>query len=114
MLIPSIMRRFDVYLIAEKLSTTILKEAGIRDLSLIVTAIIVSSVNDDANYQRLEFLGDSILKLCTSVQLMAEYPLWHEGYLSARKDRFISIHDSQEQLWKLDWTNSSLRRRSRA
>jgi dsRNA-specific ribonuclease len=84
------MRRFEIYLIAEKLSTTILKDVGISDLSLIVTAISASIANEDTNYQRLEFLGDSILKLCTSVQLMTEYPLWHEGYLSAKKDLFIS------------------------
>jgi dsRNA-specific ribonuclease len=90
LLIPSIMHRFEIYLIAKKLSTTILKDVGIADLSLIVTAISASSANEDRNYQRLEFLGDSILKLCTSVQLMAEYPLWHEGYLSSKKDRLVA------------------------
>ena len=90
LLIPSIMRRFEVYLVADRLSTSILKDVGITDLSVIVAAISASSANEDKNYQRLEFLGDSILKLCTSVQLMAEYPLWHEGYLSAKKDRLVA------------------------
>ena len=88
--IPSIMHRYEVYLIAEKLSTTLLAEVQISDLSLVVTAISASSAREDTNYQTLEFLGDSILKMCTSVQLMAEYPLWHEGYLSAKKDRLIA------------------------
>jgi dsRNA-specific ribonuclease len=88
--IPSIMHRYEVYLIAEKLSTTLLAEVQISDLSLVVTAMSASSAREDTNYQKLEFLGDSILKMCTSVQLMAEYPLWHEGYLSAKKDRLIA------------------------
>jgi dsRNA-specific ribonuclease len=88
--IPSIMHRYEVYLVAEKLSTTLLAEVQISNLSLVVTAISASSAREDTNYQKLEFLGDSILKMCTSVQLMAEYPLWHEGYLSAKKDRLIA------------------------
>jgi dsRNA-specific ribonuclease len=88
--IPSIMHRYEVYLIAENLSTTLLREVQISNLSLVVTAISASSAREDTNYQTLEFLGDSILKMCTSVQLMAEYPLWHEGYLSAKKDRLIA------------------------
>lgn len=61
-----------------------------QNLSLVVTAISASSANEATNYQRLEFLGDCILKMCTSVQLVGEYPLWHEGYLSARKDNLVS------------------------
>lgn len=89
-LAPSIIRRFEITLIANQLSKTILKNVGISDLDLIVTAISASSAQEDSNYQRLEFLGDSILKTCTSIQLVAEYPLWHEGYLSAKKDRLVS------------------------
>ena len=89
-LIPSIIHRFGITLLADQLSKTLLKEVEIQDLDLIVTAISASSAREDSNYQRLEFLGDSILKSCTSAQLAAEYPLWHEGYLSAKKDRLVS------------------------
>ncbi|TAQ90330.1 hypothetical protein B7494_g1341 [Chlorociboria aeruginascens] len=90
LLIPSIIHRIEIHLIAEKLSKTLLKDVGISDLSLIITAISASSACEDTDYQRLEFLGDSILKMSTSVQLMGEYPLWHEGYLSAKKDRLVA------------------------
>jgi dsRNA-specific ribonuclease/ERCC4-related helicase len=89
-LIPSIMRRLEIILIANQLCQTLLKDVGINNLDLVVTAISASSAQEDSNYQRLEFLGDSVLKTCTSVQLIAEYPLWHEGYLSAKKERLIS------------------------
>ncbi|KAK2625821.1 hypothetical protein QTJ16_005133 [Diplocarpon rosae] len=88
-LIPSIMHRFERYLLATMLSDTILKEVGISDHKLIVTAITCSASSED-NYQRLEFLGDTVLKLCTSIELMAKYPLWHEGYLTMLKGRIVS------------------------
>jgi dsRNA-specific ribonuclease len=88
--IPSIMRRLEIYLLAHLLGSTILRDVGIGDISLIVTAISASSANEETNYQRLEFFGDMILKLCTSVQLASKYPLWHEGYLSAQKDRLVA------------------------
>lgn len=90
MLMPSIIRRYEVYLIAQRLSDTLLKDVDVTDLSLIVAAICASSANEETNYQQLEFLGDSILKMCTSVQLTALYPLWHEGYLSFKKDRLVA------------------------
>lgn len=90
LLIPSIMHRFGIYLLAKALSESILKDVGISDLSLVSTAMSASSANEATNYQRLEFLGDSILKTCSSVELMAIFPLWHQGYLSAKKDRLVS------------------------
>ena len=88
--IPSIMRRVEVYILAQLLGTTILRDVGIKDVSLIVSAISASSAREETNYQRLEFFGDMTLKFCTSVQLVSKYPLWHEGYLSAQKDRLVA------------------------
>jgi dsRNA-specific ribonuclease len=89
-LMPHITRRYELYLIAQHLSNTLLKDVHISDMSVVVTAICASSANEETDYQRLEFLGDSILKMCTSVQLLATYPLWHEGYLSFKKDRLVA------------------------
>ncbi|KAJ5054159.1 uncharacterized protein L3040_000441 [Drepanopeziza brunnea f. sp. 'multigermtubi'] len=97
--IPSIMYRLEKSFLATLLTKTILKDIQIQDLNGIVTAITASSASDEshyenikyeANYQRLEFLGDTILKMCTSIQLMAQYPLWHEGYLTELKGRIVS------------------------
>jgi len=90
LVIPSIMRRLEVYMLASLLSDSVLKNVQIQNLNLIVTAISASSAQEDTNYQCLEFIGDSVLKLCASVQIMGEFPLWHEGYLSAKKDRVVS------------------------
>ncbi|PBL04406.1 P-loop containing nucleoside triphosphate hydrolase protein [Armillaria gallica] len=42
------------------------------------------------NYQRLETLGDTVVKYLVSIQLLSEHPLWHEGYLSRRKDHAVA------------------------
>jgi endoribonuclease Dicer len=42
------------------------------------------------NNQRLETLGDSVLKLCTSVHLYNKYLHFHEGQLDNLRQRFIS------------------------
>ena len=42
------------------------------------------------NNQRLETLGDSVLKLCTSVHLYNRFPLCHEGQLDHLRRRCIS------------------------
>lgn len=88
--IPSILRRLEIYMVAQLLSTTILRDVGIRDIGLVVTAISASSAREDTNYQRLEFFGDMTLKVCTAMQLVSKSPLWHEGYLSAKKDRLVA------------------------
>jgi dsRNA-specific ribonuclease len=90
MLMPSILHRLQVYMVGDMLSKTVLADVQLSNLKLVVTAISASSAVEETNYQRLEFLGDSLLKICTSMQLLAEYPLWHEGYLTARRDQVIS------------------------
>ncbi|KAI9776190.1 MAG: Dicer-like protein 2 [Geoglossum umbratile] len=88
--IPAILHRVEVSLVADELRKSLLAPVDIQDLKLVITAISASSAREDTNYQRLEFFGDSILKLCTSIQLMAVNPNWHEGYLSAKKDRAVA------------------------
>jgi dsRNA-specific ribonuclease len=89
MFIPAIMHRLSVHMVADLLRKTILADVKFRDNSLVVAAISASSAFEETNYQRLEFLGDSILKTCTSLQLLGDHLLWHEGYLSAKKDRIV-------------------------
>lgn len=88
--IPSIMHRLEIFMVAEQLCKDVLSEVAFKDLSLVVTALSASGANEATDYQRLEFLGDSILKLFTSITLMAEHLTWHEGFLSAKKDRIVA------------------------
>ncbi|KAK0472051.1 hypothetical protein IW261DRAFT_1343854 [Armillaria novae-zelandiae] len=57
---------------------------------LLTVAITAPSSQERYNYQRLETLGDTVLKYMVSIQLLSEHPLWHEGYLSRRKDHAVA------------------------
>jgi endoribonuclease Dicer len=58
--------------------------------SLLMTALTAPAAQEKVNYQRLETLGDTLLKFVMGVQLLAEHPLWHEGYISRKKDHSVS------------------------
>ncbi|KAJ7581534.1 hypothetical protein C8J56DRAFT_1168997 [Mycena floridula] len=57
--------------------------------SLIEALTIPASAAGFSN-QRLETLGDSVLKLCTTVHLFNKYPFRHEGQLTALRASSIS------------------------
>lgn len=90
MFIPSIMHQVELYIAAECCRNSLLSSIQLNDLRLLITATTASVAKEQTNYQRLEFLGDSILKLFTSLTVMAEHLNWHEGYLSGKKDHTVS------------------------
>ncbi|KAH6603905.1 hypothetical protein Trco_007351 [Trichoderma cornu-damae] len=90
MLIPTIIHELGVMLMAKELASTVLEPVGISNLDLVKEAISARSASEPVNYERLEFLGDSILKFCTCIKAAALNPDWPEGYLSLWRDGFIS------------------------
>ncbi|KAL6915716.1 hypothetical protein FSHL1_007166 [Fusarium sambucinum] len=90
MLIPCIIHELEVQLIASELSSTILAPVGITDLQLVIEAISSRSAGEPVEYERLEFLGDSVLKFCTVTQAYSEHPFWPEGLLNHFKDQLVS------------------------
>ena len=91
LLIPSITHIVTIQKIADQLNRTLLAPVGITDLPLVLRAICASSADEqDGDYQRLEFLGDNILKFLVSLQLMASNPHWPESFLTAKKSRMVS------------------------
>jgi len=87
--VPSILHRIDIQLLAQELQETILSAVGISDISLIIEAISSPAASEGADYNRLEYLGDAILKFCAHRHVMAQHPTWPEGYLSAEKGRLV-------------------------
>ena len=77
--VPAILHKVQVAVIAQRLCDTILSPLKFQNRTLVTAAISASSAHEDTDYQRLETLGDSVLKLMASTQLMAEYPNYHEG-----------------------------------
>ncbi|KAK5719831.1 Dicer-like protein 2 [Elasticomyces elasticus] len=86
---PSIMHRIEIRLLAQDLQATLLKDVDIRNTSLVIEAITAPSAGESSDYNRLEYLGDSILKYCASLQVVAQHLTWPERYLSLEKSRLV-------------------------
>ena len=74
-LVPAITNALEVHLVAKDLLESRLETTGITDLSLVVTAITTSATRGPTDYERIEFLGDSILKFCTTINVSAKCTL---------------------------------------
>ncbi|KAI0506601.1 dicer-like protein 2 [Xylaria bambusicola] len=89
-IIPAIVHMIEVHLIAQELCHTVLERVDFSDTTLVATAISSRAAGERTDYERLEFLGDSVLKLLATVSVMIKWPQYPEGYLSAMKDRIVS------------------------
>ncbi|GFF63212.1 RNA helicase/RNAse III, putative [Aspergillus lentulus] len=87
--ISAIVDRLEIGLIATRLRETILRDVGFTSTDHIITAISTPFAHALTNYQRYEFLGDSILKFSVSCQLFFQHPNWHEGYLSEGRTMIV-------------------------
>jgi dsRNA-specific ribonuclease len=90
LLIPSIMHRLWRQSLALDLYNTVFEGQGFLNLDYIITATNTPSANENSNYQRLEFIGDSVLKYLVCLNLYASHPSWPEGYLSRAKDQAVA------------------------
>lgn len=90
MYVPSIMHHVENILLTEHLRKGVLAPVGFSNYEILFPAIYTPAAAENNDYQRLEFLGDSVLKILISTTLMADYPMWHEGYLSRAKDYIVS------------------------
>ncbi|KAL8749859.1 MAG: hypothetical protein Q9184_006637, partial [Pyrenodesmia sp. 2 TL-2023] len=89
-MVPSILHRVGVRLVAAHLCNSLLAATVFDDLGLVLTAITTSAAQEPTNYQRQEFLGDSVLKFLTSLTLASEHLQWPEGHLTRAKDHIVS------------------------
>ncbi|KAF8876387.1 hypothetical protein BD779DRAFT_1677791 [Infundibulicybe gibba] len=91
-LLPSLLRSTAMNITINSLRTTLFTDTPLFNIPPpLVTAAMTAPVSQErVNYQRMETLGDTVLKFVSGIQLLAEYPLWHEGYLSRKKDHAVS------------------------
>ncbi|CAL1712693.1 unnamed protein product [Somion occarium] len=91
MILPSFLRWLSKAITVASLRDNLFTEPSLRSIPLnLLTTAVTAPVSQEANYQRLETLGDTVLKYTISIQLFAEHPYWHEGYLSRRKDHAVN------------------------
>lgn len=69
LLIPSLIHYIEIYLVASEVSKTILAPLELSNISMVLMAICASSARTPTNYERIEFLGDSVLKLQTTLSV---------------------------------------------
>lgn len=83
------MHRIDTALLEAELNNTILRDVGIENTSLVLEAISAPAAGEVNDYNRLEYLGDTCLKHCTELKVMAQHPNWPESYLTVARDRIV-------------------------
>lgn len=86
----AILDRFQATLVAQELSSTILKGVGFKDITNVLTAITMPIAQARTDYQLYEFFGDSVLKYTVACQLFYANPTWQESRLSMERDKLIS------------------------
>ncbi|KAJ1943199.1 Dicer-like protein 1, partial [Linderina macrospora] len=86
-LLPSFLTRLEQVLAASEVKQRLSLNAHVETVRRAITA---SSSSMDCNYQRLETLGDSMLKLVTSTMLFVAHPGDHEGLLTSRRENLVS------------------------
>ena len=91
-LLPSLFRQMSINYTVISFRDTLLASTPLYDVPLesLTTAITAPAAMAPTDYERMETLGDTVLKLLTSIQVMADHPFWHEGYLTARKDHVVA------------------------
>ncbi|KAJ7581029.1 hypothetical protein C8J56DRAFT_832913 [Mycena floridula] len=92
-LLPSVLRSMEMNMTVHSMRETLFHDSPALSaipIRLLVTACTAPASQEALNYQRMETLGDTVLKYVVAIQLLAQYPLWHEGYLSRKKDHAVS------------------------
>lgn len=87
--VSAVLSILEAKLVATKLCETIMRDIGFNCTQHVITAITTPSAQSLTNYQRYEFIGDSILKFTVSCQLFYQHGNWHEGYLSQGRDALV-------------------------
>jgi dsRNA-specific ribonuclease len=82
MLIPSLCHHLENSLLVQHLCEHLLAPVNLQDTELLMEALCAPSASEPRNYQRLEIIGDSVLKFLVSLQLFLIHTTWHEGYLA--------------------------------
>ena len=90
--LPSLLRQMSINYTVISFRDTLLASTPLYDLPLetLITALTAPAAMAPTDYERMETLGDTVLKILTSIQVMADHPFWHEGYLTARKDHVVA------------------------
>ncbi|EXJ77012.1 hypothetical protein A1O3_10169 [Capronia epimyces CBS 606.96] len=89
LLVPSITHMLELSLRSTAACHGPLAGLGFRDIDLVAEALTLPRVGS-RNYQRLEFLGDDLLKFYASIQVFVDGPNLPESLLTIARGRIVS------------------------
>ncbi|XP_072964481.1 endoribonuclease Dicer homolog 3a-like [Typha angustifolia] len=91
-LLPSLMHRLESLMLASQLRRKVAFNPNDSCIpsSLILEALTTLRCCEDFSLERLELLGDSVLKYAVSCSLFLKFPEKHEGQLSSQRSQIIS------------------------
>ncbi|XP_072998886.1 endoribonuclease Dicer homolog 3a isoform X1 [Typha latifolia] len=91
-LLPSLMHRLESLMLASQLRREVAFYPNDYCIpsSLILEALTTLRCCEDFSLERLELLGDSVLKYAVSCSLFLKFPEKHEGQLSSQRSQIIS------------------------
>lgn len=72
LLIPCLLHKIQVQLVVAELCATVLSGVEILDFDLVRTALSAPMAREEDDYQKLEFLGDSVLKFFVSIYAVSK------------------------------------------
>lgn len=73
----------------EKLQEQIAIDIPVREYARALTFTSADGKEKSSNYERLELLGDSVLKLASTIRLFADNPYANEGWMHAERTEII-------------------------
>lgn len=101
--LPSILRATSSSMAAMSLKMDVLdREPSLKAFPIHLLQMALTSPNADAhsNYERLESLGDAILKFVSTIQLLATHPILPAGFIVNRRQKMVSNQTLSEVAMK--------------
>lgn len=91
MFLPSVLMAVEQHIMTCSLRDIFIDRLDLQiDIPSLLQATTSSAVNPACNYERLEFLGDTILKLASTTRLFVSYPHKAEGELHTLRSAIVS------------------------
>eukprot|EP00178_Gracilaria_changii_P001479 TRINITY_DN11_c2_g1_i2.p1 TRINITY_DN11_c2_g1~~TRINITY_DN11_c2_g1_i2.p1 ORF type:complete len:1715 (+),score=221.08 TRINITY_DN11_c2_g1_i2:3836-8980(+) len=88
--VPPVAFLLEHHLAMCELRALLVKRTGIRcDLGLLTRSVTSAGVSHIANYERLEFLGDALLKLSSTVRVFTRFPHDSEGKMHSKRRKLV-------------------------
>ncbi|KIW62289.1 hypothetical protein PV04_10473 [Phialophora macrospora] len=88
--IPSIMHMLEVALRSAAACEGPLTTIGLNNLDLVSEALTLPGASHTRNYERLEFIGDTILKFYAALHVFADHPIYPAHHLTRMRGKIIN------------------------